>query len=317
MNLDLKTPLAIEAATGALVSAEDAKRGETYFCPGCGDELIFKAGAVKVHHFAHKPSQICSQETIIHKTAKLVIKQAIASWKAGTGPAPVIRRRCEVCRTRIDVPLPEKVDRAALEVRLDNGFIVDLGLMVNGRPEAGIEIFVTHAVDAEKSENLALPFVELDGYAVIDNPLQWTPIKDHFRPFTCRACTEAFRRFQARTAQIARYSKIELPEDYFRYAPISCWRCKKSILVFTWPGKQLHEDRPPRKEPTPRTIQYMYSKTLGGNYWANSCPYCQAIQGDWFLHFEPDGPFWSLSPLEDSVEAFNQDLRLIAARSRL
>jgi len=35
-----------------------------------------------------------------------------------------------------------------------------------------------------------------------------------------------------------------------------------------------------------------YSKTVRGYYIANHCSNCRRLQGDWFLHNEPDGPFF-------------------------
>ncbi len=35
-----------------------------------------------------------------------------------------------------------------------------------------------------------------------------------------------------------------------------------------------------------------YSKTLQGSYFANNCPYCRVLQGDFNLYNEPDGVFY-------------------------
>jgi hypothetical protein len=50
-----------------------------------------------------------------------------------------------------------------------------------------------------------------------------------------------------------------------------------------------------------------YSRTVGGSYWASCCTSCNALQGAFFLHSEPDGPFFGgpaefkgeLTPLSD------------------
>jgi hypothetical protein len=39
-----------------------------------------------------------------------------------------------------------------------------------------------------------------------------------------------------------------------------------------------------------------FSKTVNGKYWANTCVNCNALQGDWFNHNEPDGAFFPCSP---------------------
>ncbi|TAL96993.1 MAG: hypothetical protein EPN69_03695 [Rhodanobacter sp.] len=40
------------------------------------------------------------------------------------------------------------------------------------------------------------------------------------------------------------------------------------------------------------TFQLKYSKTVGGKYYANVCPKCHMLCGDFFLHSEPEAPFF-------------------------
>lgn len=35
-----------------------------------------------------------------------------------------------------------------------------------------------------------------------------------------------------------------------------------------------------------------FSRTLGATVWGNQCTHCGALQGAFFLHSEPDGPFF-------------------------
>lgn len=133
---------------------------------------------MKVAHFAHKRSDTCTQETILHKTAKLLIQQAVLAWKAGKSDSPVLQRTCPGCGHPIPQQLPGKVDTAILEHRLADGSIVDVALLVGGIAQAAIEIRVTHAVDEYKAHTLSVPFLELDGYAVIEDALTWKPITD-------------------------------------------------------------------------------------------------------------------------------------------
>lgn len=307
----LKVPFAHDQ-TGSLVSVENAVPGQQYFCPACSSRLILRRGAIKKPHFAHKPNDICSQETIVHKTAKELVQRAIADWKAGEAATPTVQRKCQICEVTVIQALPDKVEAAALEMRLPDGFIADVALLVDNLPVAAIEILVTHAVGEEKATRLCVPFIEIDGYEVLKSPTVWTPMTDHFRPLTCPKCVQNFKRFEAKTAQLSRKTNIELPTEYYRYGFCPCWRCRKEILVFTWPGRKLHETKQPRKQPIPKTIHHKFSKTVGGKYWANVCPYCRALQGDWFLFLEPDGPFFGLHCEEDSPEAFRRDLMYVA-----
>ncbi|MHC9536512.1 competence protein CoiA [Dellaglioa sp. BT-FLS60] len=60
-----------------LVCARDVKQNETYFCPGCGERVIFKQGPQKQAHFAHykKSCHFFSEgETNSHVTGKNLIK---------------------------------------------------------------------------------------------------------------------------------------------------------------------------------------------------------------------------------------------------
>lgn len=58
--------------------------------------------------------------------------------------------------------------------------------------------------------------------------------------------------------------------------------------MFEWKSG-LWGDKP--IPPIPKTIKYRYSKTVGNKYWANTCSYCNSLQGDFFLKCEPGGPF--------------------------
>lgn len=39
----------------------------------------------------------------------------------------------------------------------------------------------------------------------------------------------------------------------------------------------------------------MYSQTVNGYYWANTCTHCNSLQGDWGNHCEPDSAFSPIS----------------------
>jgi hypothetical protein len=80
-------------------------------------------------------------------------------------------------------------------------------------------------------------------------------------------------------------------ESVYKQAIIECWKCGKRIPVFTWKGHQdWQKEKPP--EPIPNVLQLRYSSVVDHEYWVNVCPYCNRIQGDWYLYYEPDGPFF-------------------------
>lgn len=309
---ELRVPFAVDDEE-RLYNPTIAEKGKNYFCPACREPVIFKQGEIRTAHFAHKVSETCNQETITHKTAKLLIQKAVDEWKSGKSKSPTLQRACQICGTFISLPLPEKVDSAILEYRLVDGSIADVALIVDDMAQAAIEIRVTHAVNEIKANRLPVPFIELDGYEVIENPAVWKPITDNFKPLTCDQCKSTYSRFQAKVRQIAKASGLELPNTYYRYGFCKCWKCKREIVVFAWPKDGMHDNSAPKIKPPPGTVQYRYSKTAGDKYWVNTCPYCQSIQGDFFLYSEPDGSFFTVNCEEDSPTAFDRDMLKIAA----
>ncbi len=307
----LRIPFAIDDM-GQLRSPVTAEKGRRYFCPVCGAPVIFRRGQKRVAHFAHKVTDTCNAETITHKTAKLLIQKVIHEWKSGKTNSPILQRKCQICGTSITQSLPDKVGSAILEYKLSDNSIVDIALVDGEVPLAAVEIRVTHAVDETKAKRLPVPFIELDGYEVIKNPSVWKPISDHFKSLICRNCESTYLKFQAKAKQIAKANNIELPKAYYRYGITTCWKCKRVIIVFTWPEKEFYVNSVPKVKPYPRTIQYRYSRSIGEKYWVNTCPYCHSIQGDFFLYMEPEGPFFALHIEEDSPEAFKKDLMKIA-----
>lgn len=133
---------------------------------------------------------------------------------------------------------------------------------------------------------------------------------DHFRPFKCGECTKAIVEFNKAIIDISKESGVFVPDEYYRTAYTECWRCRKTILVFSWPERENEEVIP--REPRPKTIQYRYSKMAGSKYWANTCPYCKSIQGDFFLYSEPDSPLFGFDCGDDSIESYKSDMQALA-----
>ena len=48
------------------------------------------------------------------------------------------------------------------------------------------------------------------------------------------------------------------------------------------------------------TFKLRFSKTVGSSYYANTCPGCGVISGDFFLHSEPGAPFFPTDEEEAS-----------------
>lgn len=105
---------------------------------------------------------------------------------------------------------------------------------------------------------------------------------------------------------------------------VKCWKCQNEISVygFAVDSKNISDITynkpvdisyltgfdlqiwPISNENIPKKIQNIlkdkfkckikYSKTMNKNYLGNTCPFCNSLQGKYFLHLEPDSPFGEL-----------------------
>lgn len=311
---EIKVPWAINDH-GKLTEINNATKDDNYYCPSCKTSLIIRKGKINVHHYAHKACDYCSQETVIHKTAKFLLQKIVSDWKNGLTKAPKIFRECQICLSSVEQPLPDKVQSAEVEVKLENGFIVDVALMGSRKILAGIEVKVTHEISSEKAELMPIPFIEIDGNVFLENPNEIVVILDKFNPVTCNECKEKLRKYVKRAKKIAKDLNIDLPSLFYRFGITSCWKCKKEILVFTWPNHSLFSKNEPLKKPKPQSIRFEYSNTIKTKYWVNCCTFCESIQGDYYLYNRSGEPFWSLDIGGDNREDYYHDMLTIAYQS--
>jgi len=124
---ELKVPLAHDK-DGLIVSPTDAQKSNSYYCPNCGDSLILRKGEKKVTHFAHKVTDKCSYETIIHKLAKQRIAEVINSYIETKNEPPVIKRLCHVCNWLTRQKLPDRITSVSTEKKLKSGFVADVAM---------------------------------------------------------------------------------------------------------------------------------------------------------------------------------------------
>lgn len=152
-------------AVGALDPAARLARAP-FRCPGCGDELTPRLGAVRARHFAHRPGSRCpltAPETALHFNAKQRLLALCAEAFAGAR-AVTLATRCPACRRPDPRPLAALGDAAAAEGAVGT-MRADVLVTRRGRPALALEVLVTHAVDAAKAgalEAVAVPMVEID-----------------------------------------------------------------------------------------------------------------------------------------------------------
>jgi len=122
-----------------------------------------------------------------------------------------------------------------------------------------------------------------------------------------------FSKINQLVKNIASQSEVTIPAGYkYRYAPYSCYKCGKDILIFKWGNSLLagEVEKPPL--PMPETLKQRHTNMSGETYWANVCPYCDSVQGDFFINHEPDSPLFGLGDVVDTKESFETDMENIA-----
>ena len=98
------------------------------------------------------------------------------------------------------------------------------------------------------------------------------------------------------------------PPLYLVSGPTECWRCGAGMRVVALLAPNIRgetvgpailsniTDLPASvlsyiQKHFP-TFQLRYSQTVKSRYYANTCPKCGVIYGDFYLHNEPDAPFF-------------------------
>jgi hypothetical protein len=293
----LRVPWGLRVLDGFVLSPEDATRGGEYRCPGCGRPIILRAGERVRPHFAHlhhADDVSCAPETLLHRTAKALVAQTIVEIATGADARHIrLECQCKRCIKPYWLTLPSNVFDAATTEHVWGAFRVDAMGLREGHAKLAIEIRVTHAVDAKKRINLSLPWIELDAQAVLEDRFTWRPLRASLKNSVCTPCRAYRQSIRERCVEL----QIELPEGAeledpdrpYAAALVDCWRCKSPTVVFRWRDAPFAQYPPP--EPRPRTIQWRYSGTWGGQYWMNSCGHCGASSGDNHLYRLGNAPF--------------------------
>lgn len=181
----LTVPIGLDG-DGNVVRPGHAVKGELYFCPVCGGSLVYRQGEKRIWHFAHHSDGACTSETVLHKSAKLLIQSAV---RRGCGEI-VIGYDCqEVCGTRGYQKLDGRIENAELEYMVPGGYRADVALLgKNGELLLVVEVKVTHAVPEEKRCGLGVHWIEVEGAAILHDSVHWHAIDGQFSKQVCAAC---------------------------------------------------------------------------------------------------------------------------------
>jgi hypothetical protein len=288
--MEIKITYAINT-NGKLININDAIKEDSYRCVECNEELIARMGEKNAKHYSHKTS-ICNPESLLHKTAKIIIANIINNQQNIT-----INLCCKNCNSIFGKDFSTKTFSHSNVEHKIGSFICDVVAFRQNQAALGIEILATHKVDEIKSQNLGIPWIELKAVDVIENPNIWNPINFKLKETICSKCLNNINELHklAEKFKIDKniYTTDRNPDlGLYIIDKNECFNCKNIIPVFWWKDVPFCQIEP--KNPKPHTIKYKYSKNYGGSYWANTCPNCNSIQGDNFLFLFNNAKFKDL-----------------------
>ena len=167
--------LALHKDTGKVVDVESVPNGLKCgcICAGCGGEMVAKNnGTKKAHHFAHYEATKSCGEGALHKTAKIALRDRLATALADGSDVP-LQWSCSGDTMSHDGDLIKLVEADAVWMEkaiVEEGIKPDLMLARDGKVKAIIEIVVTHAPEprtVDYARNAKIPLVVLK---VVDWP---------------------------------------------------------------------------------------------------------------------------------------------------
>lgn len=272
---------------GNLIKANDAEKGDEFFCPVCKTELILKKSGktgkgTKRPHFAHRAlTPNCTPETALHYSFKTLLveklKQDIISDKA----LP-ISWRCQYCFEEHAGNLLKKITSVIVEHNM-GVCQPDIALFDKDNVFAVIEVVVTHKPEESVTEyydkqNIILIQINLKSDQDLDELESKIAKPDIvttcFNP-KCEACGD----FQRKTTMTI----VDGP----------CWKCHATMKVAIVAagnerGTSIGPDKFTNKEIDIARgkgviINEHYSKTVRRRYLANTCSKCGTFVGDHYL----------------------------------
>lgn len=135
------------------VLISDAVKGEKYYCYDCDSVLIPRKGNKIQHHYGHKTKTDCKGETWEHKYCKKILSKYLNNIH--------FEVLCNNCEYNHSYNYDEYDTKEEFPY---NEYKIDLGVLLNGKLNAAIEILHSHKVEKNKQDDIIynnIDFVEI------------------------------------------------------------------------------------------------------------------------------------------------------------
>jgi len=274
---------------GHLIRANDAEKGNDFFCPICKSKIILRKSGksgkgTKRPHFAHQElTHNCTPETALHYSFKNLLADKIQEHISTQTPLSILWL-CKYCND----PHSGNLLRRIKSVKVEHNLIVcqpDIALLDNDdNVFAVIEVVVTH----KPEENVIKYYVENNIILIQINLKSDKDIDDLnnkiSNPDFVGTC------FNPRCDKCGNYQQITRMIIVDGY----CWRCASEMRVaciiedMEYDGTTVGpEEFSPQQVEFAKSkgaiIKYHFSKTEQRKYLANTCPKCGTFAGNHYL----------------------------------
>ena len=311
MSTSINLPCALQG-TQVIPIEEAIRGGKDYLCPGCKQPVIAKKGEKKVHHFAHKSAGSCSTgyETALHLLAKEIIvrertfRLPDSSDRFARHKSTTILAADNEITFRLPLAYSIEVEPGKIrsEQKLGNR-IPDIIIDAYGK-QLVVEIFVTHAVDEEKLNDL-----EGEGVSVVEVDLSELAnvTKDELTKILCEEPYHKTWLYNPKMEQIQ--SSIEEWDDHPSESKVVIYAAKPDLFrgleVLNFDQISLKEYQKNRSEEMiildcPRRLQY---SEKGFFAFSSDCESCPFYGGD----FERYNKEVGAKPIENGVICVKQE----------
>jgi ssDNA-binding Zn-finger/Zn-ribbon topoisomerase 1 len=277
----LKLPFALRREQPVHISEVNSGKQNDCLCPECGKPLIAKKGSLITHHFAHDSRTTCNFETILHRVAKLLIRDAIARAIGEGKPLPV-KWRCDYCKDEHSGNLVKKAAAVKLEQALGPVRPDLLLVSASDTPIAAIEVVVSHPPEfaarrfyRENDIELLVVRIESEAHlATLRNP-------QSLHAASGTLCTR-------RRCPTCRHPLMPSP---LCVVIGDCYRCGRPMKIafkvtdqgMLSPDKFSNEDVR-RARIAGCVLEQRWSSTAQERYLSNICARCRAFCGRFHLH---------------------------------
>jgi len=279
---------------GQFVKANDAEKGNNFFCPVCNSDLVLRKSGktgkgTKRPHFAHQSlTSNCTSETALHYSFKNLLVNKLQQHITAQMPLP-FSWECEYCGIEHSGNLLKKVKTVKIEHNLTL-CQPDIALLEeNGKVFGAVEIVVTH-----KPEENVLKYYSKNDIILIQINLTSDKDIDEIerkisRPDRVLTCLNPKCKICGHYQSKKRMTIIDG----------TCWKCRNimKVAAISISNGGMVRGISNNLRPSDFTseeiafakskgviLKTQYSKTVHDSYVANSCAKCGSFVGDHFLH---------------------------------